>query len=159
MRKLPVVAVLALLMTAAAGVTAIGSGGANTTGELASTRGTDFLPMRPGKAWIGYGILDGPITAGQMDLFILYNMSHGGGELEVEIVDCCAPGDTMFGLVLGTFTSPLMESATSPESIFMEAHMPGRSLGLVIAGYQSASGYPAGYFWSFGLVPPPLRQD
>ena len=152
MKKLLAIALLALLMTAVVGITAVGSGGSNTTGELATTRAVDYLPLEPGYFWIGYGFLDGPITAGQMDIFIVYNESEDDGWLTVQMLDCCILGDEMIGLVVGSFTEPLVDQATSPDSVRIETAMPGNGVALVILGYTSSAEFSAGYHWDIDLL-------
>ena len=152
MKKLLIVAVLALLLTALVGGTvATGSGGANSAG--ADAKDTFVYQMTPGQHVSDYGDLGGTISQQVFDVYFIINTSTSAGNLKVVIEDCCIMGDTMLGILIRPGVSPVVKWATSPSVVTLgPVSMPGRNWALVIAGYlQCPGGFPAGYYWDIWM--------
>ena len=153
MKKLLIIAVLALLLTGLVGTAALGSGGANSAGA-GDAKGTFVYPLTPGQStdWV-YGQLDGLLSQRFFDVFVIVNTSTSTGKLHVEIEDRFILGDTMLGILIQPGASPVIDWATSPDIIYLgPVPMPGPNWALVITGYlASPGGFPAGYYYSISL--------
>ena len=148
MKKLLIIAVLALCLTALVGTAALGSGGVNSAGA-ASAKGTFVYQMAPGGYISDYNNLDGLMQAGYYDIQVIVNVGPGTGTWEMEIEDCCITGDTMLAIAIGPGGLVDWGYATSPATIWLgPLTMPPGNWVIVITGYiATPGGFPAGYYW------------
>ena len=152
MKKLLIVAVLALCLTALVGSTvAVGSGRANSTGT-SSARHLFVYVMQPGDYIEDSSTLDGLLSEMSFDVFIIVNASSSAGNLRVEIEDIQVPGDTILGILTQPGVPPIVSWAASPSWITLSASLPEYGWVLVIAGYiDCPAGFPASYNYRIWL--------
>jgi len=145
-KKLFVIALLALCLTALVGVGASGAGG-NAAGS-ASAKEPFVYQMSPGDYADGSNDLPGLWQQGYRDVILVINMGPGTGTWNMTIEDCCLMGDTMLAIKIGAGGLE-WGVATSPDTINLgPVSMPAQSWALVITGYvRCPGGFPAGYYW------------
>ena len=150
MKKLMVIAVLALCLTGMVSTVASGGGGNAVVG--ATPRGTLVYQMSPGDQISDSRNLYGLWQQGYKDVFFMINMGPDAGIWKIEIKDDGLMGDTMFAIKIGEGGFE-WNWATSPEYMYFDvAHMEPGSWVIVITGYIDApGGFPAGYYYDIWM--------
>jgi len=147
-KKLLMIAVVALCLTGLVGIGASG-GGANAA-EAGSAKATPIkLEMVPGQIRTGTGTL---YALKEWQVFVVINTSASTGNLKAVIEDCCIMGDTMIALMLGSGISPQFDWGASPGAIQVGPVPMRPGWALIVTGYvQCPGGFPAGYYWDILL--------
>lgn len=152
MKKLLIVAALALCLTALVSIGASGSGGnACPTCQVAPKATLPYV-MAPGDSVSDSGVLSGLFQLGYRDVFVVVNRGPGTGTWSMEIEDCCITGDTMLALKIGQ-GGVEVGRATSPDVISLgPVSMPAPSWLIVITGYiDCPGGFDAGYYYDIWM--------
>jgi hypothetical protein len=157
MKKLLLIAVLVLCLTALVSVGVTGGGG-NTAGPAPDAQTFQHL-MVPGDAIVypdGYSDLGAHYWEGDLDVHIIVNVSPSGGKLSMNIWDCCILADSMLalqvtpeGIVGGGGHGPGGSMHIGPIPV------PAYSWAIGIAGYWwCPGGFPAGYYYDIYMKAP-----
>lgn len=149
MKKLLLIALVALSLTALVGIGASGAGG-NIAGAAAPKATPIVYQMQPGQSVVDYAELT---ALREWQVFVVANTSTSAGRVSASITDCCITGDTMIGLMLGPGLTLQFDYATSPDSVILGPQpLAARGLALIITGYINCpGGFPAGYDYTIRL--------
>ena len=144
MKKLLVVAVFAVVLTALVGSSIVVGDSGNSAGIADRSSTFVWAPLMLGGSKSETGTLSAGLPT---DFDVTFILPVGSGTLNVEIEDCCILGDTMAGIFIQQGGVVDVQTATSPATIVKNISVSGWTWVLLITGYLDApGGYPAGYY-------------